>query len=384
MAQAKSLARFLVLVFLYWFRCRAADPIEWMTEEGFAIPRPGTKFNFPRDHGSHPDFAIEWWYVTGHLFESNGVHHGFQVTFFRKSAQRLAAGGGVPEGTTFFGLEQLYLGHTALLDGTTRRFMSQERLNRAGWDANASLEGLEVHNGNWSLRASNTGSDSMELKGSIRNEARFALSLTPRKPLVIFGTNGVSRKAREPSAASHYLTYSRLLVEGTLRVGNRDTRVTGLAWMDHEFSSSQLGSDQVGWDWACLQLKDGREVMAYRMRRADGTTDPFSTLAWIDAAGLVLHASSSEFTWSPIGHWRSPSSGADYPAEVTITCRDPATGVSRSLRLKPLAPNQELDGGLGGIPYWEGACQVLDESGTEIGQSFLELTGYAGSMKGRL
>jgi predicted secreted hydrolase len=152
--------------------------------------------------------------------------------------------------------------------------------------------------------------------------------------------------------------------------------------MDHEISSSQLGAGQVGWDWACLQLDDGREVMAYRMRRADGSTDPFSTLARIEADGTVRHLDPTGFLWTAEGTWKSPRSGGVYPAGVRLEIpKDPTVGgPATTYRLRPLAADQELSGGAGGIPYWEGACEVLDESGKRIGRAFLEMTGYAGDL----
>ena len=253
---------------------------------GFAHPTPGRVFSFPRDHGSHPEFALEWWYLTGHLWETNGARYGFQATFFRRAAPRTST----PESPTSdaFGDQQLYLAHMALLEASTGRFLHQERLNREGWDAGSSTNALDVRNGNWWLRPLPDPPDSpahplnLELNGGIRAEASFRLTLTPRKPLVIFGTNGVSRKAAEPSAASHYLTFTRLAATGRLTLEGRERPVQGEVWMDHEISSSQLGAGQVGWDWAGIQLTDGREIMAYRMRRSDGSTDPFSTLTWVD------------------------------------------------------------------------------------------------------
>lgn len=358
-----------------------AQPVPLTTPGGFAVPQPGTQFHFPRDHGSHPAFALEWWYVTGHLFETNGTHHGFQATFFRRAAPREAAERSV--GSTAFGRGQVFLAHMALLDGHTGRFLHQERLNRDGWDAFARTNDLDVANGNWSLVRS-PASGVFALRGSIRAEAGFDLTLAPRKPLVVFGTNGVSRKAAEPTAASHYLTFTRLAVDGELRAGERTVAVTGEAWMDHEFSSSQLGAGQVGWDWSCIQLRDGRELMTYRLRRADGSTDPSSTLAWIDHDGRVTHSGPTDFEWQTLTQWRSPATGATYPARTVLTTRDPATGERVTFTLEPLATDQELTGALGGIPYWEGACRVLDAQGREIGRAFMELTGYAGTMQGRL
>ena len=355
---------------------------------GFSVPKPGRAFEFPRDHGSHPEFSIEWWYLTGHLLEPDGIRHGFQATFFRRAAPP----GPVPDApaTTAFGDRQLYLAHMALLDGGSGTFLHQERLNRDGWDAGASTNTLDLHNGNWSLRwktASVGAAENslvMELRGGIRSEASFRLTLVPRKPLVIFGTNGVSRKAADPAASSHYLTFSRLDVSGELILSGRQRAVRGEVWMDHEFSSSQLGAGQVGWDWAGIQLADGRELMAYRMRRSDGTQDPFSTLAWIDRQGNVRHVGPSEFEWKSEGEWKSPASGAVYPARVRLTTRDPESGTKVVLWIEPLLAAQELTGAIGGIAYWEGACRVRDAEGREIGSAFLEMTGYAVSMAGRL
>jgi predicted secreted hydrolase len=154
--------------------------------------------------------------------------------------------------------------------------------------------------------------------------------------------------------------------------------------MDHEISSGQLSPGQAGWDWACLQLDDGREIMAYRMRRTDGSTDPFSTLAWIDKSGQVTHTPPGPFRWEPQGTWTSPRTKAAYPVQVKITAPDPLNGQEASFLLEPRAKDQELSGALGGVIYWEGAYRVRDASGKEYGRGFLELTGYTGDLGAKL
>lgn len=341
-----------------------AEPAK--TPDGFALPEPGRQFVFPRDHGSHPEFKIEWWYLTGHLFAEDGRRFGLQATFFRRAADSAQNG-------------NIYLAHMALLDVKTGRFIHQERLNREGWDASAAVDSLDVKCGPWSLRMDAAGV--IRVLGSVRAEASFDLRLTPLKPLVVFGENGVSKKGADPSAASHYLTFPRLKAGGELVVGKEKLSVHGEMWMDHEMSSSQLDEGQVGWDWACLQLHDGREAMVYRMRRKDGGTDPFSTLAWIAADGSVRQVSSKDFTLSPVAQWRSPHSGAEYPSGVELSAVDPALGRRVTWKVVPLAKDQELLGRLTGIAYWEGACRVVDEQGKEIGSAFVELTGYSGDLK---
>ena len=355
------------------------------TPEGFAVPQPGHRFVFPRDHGNHPDFKIEWWYVTGHLGADGGRRFGFQATFFRSAGPRGAA-----DINPSFGSGQIFLAHMALLDVSTGKFLHQEKLNRAGWDAASASGTLDVRNGPWSLRLADPTDPSptprLELTGGIRADAAFTLTLTPAKPLVIFGENGVSRKGADPAAASYYLTFSRLRAEGELTLATAADaasapakfRVTGEAWMDHEISSSQLSAGQVGWDWLSVQFTDGRELMLYRLRLADGTADPASTLTWVDAAGQTQRA---PFTLEVLDRWTSPATGAAYPSRLRLSTTDPRTGTAVRLLVEPLAKNQELTGALGGIPYWEGACRIRDESGRELGSAFLELTGYAQALK---
>lgn len=344
----------------------APVPLAERTPDGFKVPQPGTRFTFPRDHGSHPEFKIEWWYLTGHLEAEaeSEARFGFQATFFRQAS---------PDGSS-----AIYLSHMAVVNVTTGEFLHQERLNRPGWDAGAATTTLDVHNGPWSLRLEDPDTERMRLLGGVRAEAMFDLSLVPEKPLVVFGKDGVSRKGSGPTAASYYLTFSRLAATGTLAWQGKKHRVAGLAWMDHEISSSQLDEDQVGWDWVSMHLPDRREVMLYRLRLRDGTSDPASTLTWVDAEG---RPEPRPFTWTVLDTWRSPHTGADYPARVQIETTDPANGAAVTFTVEPLVADQELTGQLAGIPYWEGACRIRTADGTIIGQAYMELTGYAKDLK---
>lgn len=334
------------------------------TPDGFAVPQPGHRFQFPADYGAHDKFRLEWWYLTGQL-SAGPRRFGFQATFFRQAG---------PDHRT-----QLQLAHMAVLDVATDRFRFQERLNRSGLDA-ACPEGiLDLWQGPWSLRLEDQGPPvRLALSGGVRAEAAFDLRLTAATPLVIFGRDGISRKGASPAAASYYLSFPRLSAAGELSVGGQTFPVTGEAWMDHEISSSQLDDGQVGWDWTGIQLSDGREIMLYRLRRRSGESDAASALTWVDRAGKTRE---EPFRWSVESTWKSPATGAVYPARVAIETPDPQTGRSRMLRLVPLAADQELSGRLGGIPYWEGACRVEDETGRAIGSAYLELTGYAKDLR---
>jgi predicted secreted hydrolase len=347
------------------------------TEDGFEVPQPGHHFTFPRDHGSHPAFKLEWWYLTGHLFGPNQERFGFQATIFRKSGKPPSQP--INESRNRFQKEEFFLVHTALLNTLSGEFLHTERLARAGWDASASTETLSLHMGDFQLVLSDPTLNKITLDAHIRDQATFSLSLEPLKPLVVFGENGISRKGNSPTAASWYLTFPRLKTTGTLTLQNKSIPVTGEVWMDHEISSSQLTAQQVGWDWAGIQLDDGREIMVYRLRLKDGSPDPASALSWVDREGHAIMQPASAFSWDGKGVWKSPHSGAAYPLPVQLKATDPATGLHVEFILAPLVQDQELQGTFSDVPYWEGACRVL-QNGKPVGSAYVELTGYSGSL----
>lgn len=354
----------------------SAAPEASRPTRGFSVPHRDPVFQFPGDHGSHPDFKLEWWYVTGHLYSEAGRRFGFQATFFR-NATAPADAAEPPGGNT------MHLAHMAWLDPASGRFIHQERLNRDGWDAGAATNRLDVWNGNWSLRSEADPIPCLRLLGSVRADVEFDLLMRPLKPLTFFGEGGYARKAAESNAASYYLSWPRLQATGHVTVDGRHLIVTGQAWMDHEISSGQLGKGQVGWDWVCIQLHDGRDLMAYRMRRSDGSTDPSSTCTWIDRRGVTRPLSFRQFRWRPIRHWISPVTGARYPNRVQLKIDGPGAEAG-DFRIEPLAEDQELYDGAAGIAYWEGACEVRDPAGVVVGEAYLELVGYAGSLGARL
>ncbi|MDQ8187028.1 lipocalin-like domain-containing protein [Pelagicoccus sp. SDUM812002] len=344
----------------------AETPFPVEPDTGFAIARPETVLQFPRDHGSHPQFKTEWWYITGHL-DSLGQELGFQITFFRSASKD------TPGSTT----EQVYLAHAAIVDKRSGRFIHEERLNSDDWNAAAKVGTLDLYNGNWYLKMLDPQSEQMKTRFSLKDIGVLELTLTPAKQKTLFGEDGYSKKGDEKGAASHYITFTRLKVSGTLKNQQTSTSVSGLAWMDHEFSSSQLSSDQIGWNWSSLILDDGSELMAYVMRREDGAVDPNSRLTLISHDGEKTELKGSAFRWAPLRNWNSPHSEASYPVEYEISWGD------RKLRIEPFADDQELAGSIGDFVYWEGACRVFDEENVQIGIGYTELTGYTESLKGK-
>ena len=368
----------LLTLFLFLCQCalvHASDLPPAFTEEGYRVPQPGAILDFPQAHASHPDFKIEWWYLTGHLWTEDGKRFGYQATFFRSALKEPSE-----QSLSEFGSSQLYLTHMALTEIDTGQFHFEERLSREGWDAWARTDRLNVRNGNWSLVATKDDVSEMQLQASVNSDVSWNLELRQEKPLVRFGEDGTSRKGPNPEARSYYLSFTRLTADGTVTINGREFAVAGLSWMDHEIASNQLDPDYIGWDWIAIQLADGWEVKAYLLRDKDGTSSPFSALIWIDPEGKPLYRTVDQFDWEKPSYWTSPETAAEYPNAPVILTQHPTSGEDVTFRFVPLLDEQEL--ALPGTTYWEGAGRVMDANGNEIGSAYLELVGYAGEIDG--
>ena len=341
---------------------------------------PGYVFEFPRDHFAHPAFDSEWWYYTGNLFTAGGRHFGFELTFFRRAREIEA-----PEPSAW-DLDQVWLAHFTITDTRGERFFVAERINRSGPGiAGADAGKRRIWNGNWSVewRSGDEGRPTQVL-AAMNREAALRLTLEPRKPVVIHGRDGVSRKvAGEPRAVSHYLSFTRLEAAGTIAVAGEEFAVTGLAWMDHEFFSVYPMEDKVGWDWMSIQLDDGADLMLFGLRDAGGRHGPDTTGTLVDGGGGARRieggARRIEFgsvSLRPGRRWRSEATGAEYPVEWEVTIPD----LDLRLDVRPRIDGQEVytEGGL--LPaYWEGAVRVSGkrEGRPVSGVGYLEMTGYA-------
>jgi predicted secreted hydrolase len=354
----------------------------WITppvsvDAGYPVPQPDKTPSLPEAHAAHPEFAIEWWYWVGHLREvGTGKELGFQSTVFRLAGEAGAAAQVTDPAA--FGGDQLFMSHAALSELTEGKYQFVERIHRNGWQARASTQRLDLAAGPITARQETDHRIHMILE--LPENTRLTLEMVPTKPLIAFGERGLSRKGSDPAAVSWYWTYPRLKTSGQLERGGRTVKVEGIAWMDHEISSSQLGGDLEGWDWTAIQLDDGTEVKAYRLRQADGGMDPWSACYWIDVKGETARVYARDFTWTEAGNWISPSTGIRYPNEVVIEARHPGSGTVRHYRLRPLLDSQEFLGLRDENPYWEGACTVLDAAGNAIGRAYLELAGYGGGL----
>lgn len=335
--------------------------------EGYARaidPRP---FRFPEDHGPHPEFRTEWWYVTGNLADRTGRPFGFQWTVFRSALSPTAAARGSAWGT-----REAWMAHFAVSDIAGRRFHSSEHWGRGALGlASATGHPFRVWLGPWELAA--TGEEAFPARlVADGGEAAVDLVLSPGKPVVLQGDRGLSRKGPEVGNASYYYSLSRLPARGRIRVGDGWHEVEGLAWLDREWSTSALSAGQVGWDWLALQLDSESEVMIYRLRHGDGTADPTSRATWIAPDGSSTTWPLAEVGFEAAGSFESPRSGARYPNRFRIELPERRV----TLEVRPALADQELDVA---FRYWEGAVVVTGtQEGRPVrGKGYVELTGYA-------
>jgi predicted secreted hydrolase len=325
----------------------------------------GTALTFPADEGAHPEFRTEWWYVTGLLEDESARPLGFQVTFFRSRPGVNEASG------SRFAPRQLLFAHAALADPDVSHLIVDQRAAREGFGlATAAIGRTDVRIDDWLL-----AQDGSRYAARIAaREFAFDLVFTARAPILLQGDEGVSRKGPDPVDASFYYSLPQLQVEGSVASGARTRRVTGIAWLDHEWSSRYLTRGAVGWDWTGINLDDGGALMAFRIHDSRGAT------LWAggthrDAHGMRRTFAPAQIAFVPQRRWRSPRTGIEYPVSFEVRAGDV------SLLLEPLFPDQELDARAGvGAVYWEGAMRATGPGGVS-GRGYLELTGYAGALR---
>jgi len=337
--------------------------------EGYArayAPRP---FVFPDDHGPHPDFRTEWWYITGNLADSQGRRFGYQFTLFR-----IALSPALPAADSAWRTHQIVMGHFAVTDVAANRHHGFERFSRAAVGlAGAQASPFRVWLEDWSLTG--TAQEAFPMRVQAReNGVAIELTLATTKPPVWQGESGLSQKSAEPGNASYYYSYTRLPTRGVVTVGNERFEVTGASWLDREWSTSALGPGQSGWDWFALQLDDGRELMMYRLRRKDGGVDPYNRGVLVSSDGDARRLRSEDMEFEILATWTSPHTGDSYPARWRL--RLPAEDME--LTVTPRLANQEMRVQ---VRYWEGAVAVAGRSGGEevSGQGYLEMTRYESS-----
>lgn len=346
----------------------AADPAG-----EFATVEPGHRLAFPQDTGAHPAFRTEWWYATGWLNQPDGKPLGFQITFFR------SATGHNPADPSAFAPSQLIIAHAALSDPSLGRLAHDQKIARQGFGlAYAKTGNTEVKLDAWQLVRAADGHYTVTVKA---NDFTLNLTLTPSGTPLLQGENGYSRKGPLPAQASYYYSEPQLRVSGKVTRASAsnekpalDTTVAGSAWLDHEWSSTVLSADALGWDWLGANLADGSALMAFKVRGRDGNA-VWTHATLRDAQGRVSSFEGTQVDFTPLRTWRSPRTGTAYPVTETVRTGD------MTWRLDPLMDDQELDSSQStGAVYWEGAVSVSRDN-KNVGRGYLELTGYNKALK---
>lgn len=325
-------------------------------DEGFAPVVPGRVLDFPRDHGPHPDFRIEWWYLTANLQDASGAAWGAQWTLFR---QAMTPGAEQPGWDS----RQLWMGHAAVTNAETHRYaekFARSGIKQAGVDAAPFQAWID----DWQMRAGEPffarAVAPLEVTAS-GTDFGYALKLEAAQPLVLQGEGGYSRKS-ERGQASYYYSQPYFTASGTVMLGGRSVAVSGLAWMDREWSSQPLASDQTGWDWFSLHLDGGDKVMLFRLRQKDG--GHYFAGNWIDRAGRSEPLPAAAIAMTPTGV--TDVAGRKVPTvwRLAVAGRDLAVDCT------PLNPQSWMGTR---FAYWEGPIRCRGSHG---GIGYLEMTGY--------
>ena len=342
-------------------------------DTGFAralAPRP---FFFPADHGPHFDYQTEWWYYTGNLTTAGGAHVGYQLTIFRRGLTPQ-----MPPRQSDFGTNQVYFAHFAITDVNGGSHTAAERFSRgAAGLAGASGDPYHVWLEDWRVDSLTADGSAVHLVARDGGQA-IDLNLRAAKAIVAHGDQGLSQKSDAAGNASYYLSYTRLATTGSVTLANaQPVAVMGDSWFDHEWSTSALGPGDVGWDWFSLQLSDGREVMLFQIRRADGTLEPVSGGTLVGADGTTRRLMAGDVQIDVLDHWHSPASGANYPSRWRL--RVPSAAID--IEATPWLPDQEMRLS---FLYWEGAVRLQgsSQSTNVTGNGYIEMTGYSSSIAG--
>ena len=338
---------------------------------GFVAADGSRPLTFPEDFGAHPDFRTEWWYYTGNLQTSRGRQFGFELTIFRVGL--LPPTIELPTDSQWYD-SSLYFAHFAISDIASEHFYAFERYSRPGPGlAGAQAGPYRVWLEDWSITESASGDYRLQ---AAQAEIALDLTLTDEMGVILHGKNGYSRKGEHISNASYYYSQPRLRADGFLQVDGVRYPVSGLAWKDHEFSTSVLDENQIGWDWFSLQFEDGSALMLFQLRERAGETSASSSGTFIAKDGSIRVLQKVDFDITVLDEWRSPHTQGVYPAAWEIRLNEP----SCVLEVYPWMVDQEVS--FPAVTYWEGAVRFegICNGAPARGNGYIELTGYAGNL----
>lgn len=323
--------------------------------DGFAEVTPGKPIRFPEDYGPHPNYRIEWWYLTATLEAEDGSRLGIQWTLFRQAVKP----GQAPEG---WSAHEFWMGHAGLT--TADRHFSAELLARGGTgQAGAKAAPFEAWIDDWHFteRTDDSGPRTAFDLAAAADDFGFALSLSAQGPEVLQGDKGYSRKS-DLGQASYYFSHPFLAATGSVTIDGKTYRVAGNAWLDREWSSQPLAPTQAGWDWFSLRLKGGERLMLFALRDTDG--GQFRSGTWIAADGTAEPLAGNMLRMTPLGTARV--AGRRVPVRWRIEIPDRGL----ALTIEPLNTQSWMKTS---IAYWEGPVTAR---GSHAAEGYLEMTGY--------
>ena len=321
---------------------------------------------FPQDFGAHPDFRTEWWYLTGWLGD-RAKPLGFQLTFFRTRTDV------DPANPSAFAAHQLVIAHAAITDPARGSLLLDERIARTGFGlAEAASGDTDVKLSGWTLRRDPV-TDIYHAQIAARD---FTLDFeaAASAPPWLQGEGGLSHKGPDALQASYYYSRPQLTVKAQLSRANRMQELSGIAWLDHEWSSDYLAEEARGWDWTGINFDDGGALMAFAIRDHEGGA------LWAGGArqapsGGVRVLAREDVRFTPLRRWRSPRTGIEYPVAMRVDAG------GETYELVPMMDDQELDSRASvGTIYWEGAVRAM-RGALPVGRGYLELTGYGGALR---
>ena len=338
---------------------------------GFLAADGSRPLIFPKDFGAHEDFRTEWWYYTGNLQTPDGRHFGFELTIFRVGL--LPPTVELPTDSRWYN-HSLYFAHFAVSDIAGEQFYAFERYSRPGPGlAGAQGDPYRVWLEDWNITERAPGVYHLQAEQA---EITIDLTLTDEMGVVLHGENGYSRKGQSVTNASYYYSQPRLRADGFVQVQGVLYPVSGLAWKDHEFSTSVLDKNQIGWDWFSLQFENGPALMLFQLRQRDEETSASSSGTFVTAQGIAQPVQKTDFDIAVLDKWQSPHTKGVYPAAWEIRLDEP----NCLLEVHPWMADQEIN--FPTVTYWEGAVHFEGtcNGAPARGNGYVELTGYAGKL----
>ncbi len=346
------LIRLFLIILFSSFNCLA----EYQTV------KPNYQFNFPKDHGSHENFPMEWWYFTGHLNSEDKRTFGFEITVFRVGVDDFRVS------SSPWKSKNIFIVHTALTDDQDKKYYHQEELIRESFDlVKSSPESLNISALNHQIQLID---DQLKLSISLPNY-QLNLELQAKKPVILQGASGYSAKSKENGSASLYTSFTNLQGSGQLILNQQKLLVSAKTWMDHEVMGKTVNREEAGWDWFAIQLDNNTELMLYYLKDSAGNITNYSKGSFINHFGKKENLELTDYQIEVLDYWKSSETQISYPALWKIN----VPKFNLNLIVKPTLSNQEFTSKDLSVTYWEGRSLVY-QSNKKTGQAYVELVGY--------